>query len=237
MVADHPVVELKTLWFPTRASGERSFLMNLEFGLNQIPKGSDLSTAEVAWTTGSVKEALSTLPPYLPKETEKRMAPLLRPWPEGRYTEAYQRSGGILNIFTPPWGEAQDEVWAGMVANWEAEAFPDADARQAAFRALEGQWNTTPHPFFAGLTPAQVLVGGGPRESKLASHFLENLARFLEDRPFESEGEALIQTVMLLRGWQNQAQADGRTVVETIVAERDELLARRARALGLGAEA
>jgi hypothetical protein len=237
MVDDHPVIELKTLWFPTRASGERSFLMNLEFSLNQIPKGSELSVAEVAWSTGSVEEALSVLPPYFPEETVKKMVPLLQPWPEGRYTTAYQRSGGILNLFTPPWGEAQDELWAGMVAGWEAGTFPDEGTRQEAFRALEQQWNTTPHPFWAGLTPAQVLVGGGPREAKLATHFLDHLARFLEDRPFDSEGHALLQTVLLLRGWQNQAQPEGRNVFEIIVAERNELLARRARVLGLVADA
>jgi hypothetical protein len=236
MVDDGPVVELKAFWFPTRVSGERSFLMNLEFGLNQIAEGSELSPAEVAWSTGSVEEALSALPPYLPGETADQMAPLLRPWPEGRYTTAYERSGGILNLFTPPWGEAQDEVWAGMRAAWEAKAFPDKEARRAALQSLEQQWNTAPHPFFAGLSPAQVLVGGGPRESKLASHFLDHLARFLDGRPFHSEGEALIQTVVMLRAWQNQGQPDGRTVVETILAERDELLARRARVLGLAAE-
>jgi hypothetical protein len=103
-------------------------------------------------------------------------------------------------------------------------------------RGREQQWNATPHPVFAGLTPAQVLVGGGPRETRLATSLLENLARFLEDRPFESEGHALLQTVLLLHGWQNQAQPDGQTVFETTVAERNELLARRARALGLGTD-
>ena len=235
MVDDGPVVEFKTLWFPTRASGERSFLMNLEFSLNQISEGSELSAAEVAWSTGSVEEALSVLPPYLPSETADQMVPLLQPWPEGRYTTAYERSGGILNLFTPPWGEAQDEEWARMQAAWEAEPFPDKAARRAAFQALEQQWNTTPHPFFAGLSPAQVLVGGGPGEFKLASHFLDHLARLLDGRPFRGEGEVLIQTILMLRAWQNQGQPDGRTVVETVLAERDELLARRARVLGLAA--
>ena len=78
MVEDQPVVELQQLWFPTRASGERSFLMNLEFGVNQIPKGDELSVAEVAWSTGDVEEALSMLPAIAPTETRGRMKQLLQ---------------------------------------------------------------------------------------------------------------------------------------------------------------
>jgi hypothetical protein len=231
MVEDQPVVEFQQLWFPTRASGERSFLMNLEFGLNQIPKGDELSVAEVAWSTGDVEEALLSLPTIVPEETRGRMKRLLQPWPEGRYTEAYNRSGGILNLFTPSWGEAQDEVWAGKVTDWEARSFPDDQTRQELLSALEQQWNTSPHPFFAGLTPAQVMVGGGVREQALAMEFLERIAEMLDGRPFQSEGEALTNVVLLLRGWECEPRRRGLTPRKIIVAERDKLLARRARVL------
>jgi hypothetical protein len=174
---------------------------------------------------------MSILPPIFPRETRKKMEQFLQPWSEGRYTEAYNRSGGILNLFTPPWGERQDEVWADMIAGWEIEAFPDEEARQEALRELEWQWNTMPHPFFAGLTTAQVMVGGGPQEAELANEFMTRLTHMYEGQPFESEGKALIKTLTLLRGWQCQPQKDGRTVLDVIVAERNELLARRARVL------
>ena len=231
MVEDQPIVELQQLWFPTRASGERSFLMNLEFGVNQIPKGDELSMAEVAWSTGDVEEALSMLPAIVPTETRGRMKQLLQPWPKGRYTEAYHRSGGILNLFTPAWGEAQDEVWAGMVADREATSFPDDHTRQEMLSALEQQWNTSPHPFFAGLTPAQVMVGGGAREQALAMEFLERIAEMLDGRPFRSEGEALVNVVLLLRAWECEPRRRGMTPRKIIVAERDMLLARHARVL------
>ena len=83
MVADQPVVEFQQLWFPTRASGERFLLMNLEIGLNQIAKRDELSVAEVAWSTGDVEEALSSLPSIVPEETRGRMKRLLQPWPGG----------------------------------------------------------------------------------------------------------------------------------------------------------
>jgi hypothetical protein len=162
------------------------------------------------------------------------MKRLLKPWPRGRYTDAYQRSGGILNLFTPPWGEREDEVWAEMVGQWESETYPDDAAGQAALRALEQRWNTTPHPFFAGLTPAQVMVGGGGEEATLAQEFLYHLERLFDGKAFESEGDALMQTLLLLRGWQCQPLGKGQTPFEMIVAERDELLARRARILSEG---
>ena len=231
MVEDQPIVELQQLWFPTRASGERSFLMNLEFGVNQIPKGDELSMAEVAWSTGDVEEALSMLPAIVPTETRGRMKQLLQPWPTGRYTDAYHRSGGILNLFTPSWGEAQDEVWAEMVAGWEATTYPDDETRQEALNELEQQWNASPHPFFSGLTPAQVMVGVGAREQVLATEFLERIAGMLDGRPFRSEGEALTRVVLVLRAWECEPRRRGMTPRKIIVAERDKLLARRARVL------
>jgi len=205
--------------------------MLVEFSLNQSPKAAQPSIAEVARSSGNIDQALSVLPSFVPERTLSEARRLLQPWPDGRYTEAYHRSGGILNLFTPPWDERQDEVWTEMLAEWEAQIFPNDQARQEAFRALEQQWNTTPHPFFAGLTPAQVMVGGGPQEAELASEFLDRFTRMLDGRPFESEGQMLIKTLMLLRGWECQPRKDGRTPLDIIVAERNELLARRARAL------
>jgi hypothetical protein len=231
MVDERPVLQLTTYWFPTQDSAERSLLLKLEFSLNRPPSGDKPSLAEVARSTGSADQAMDLLPSIIPKKTRRTMRRLLQPWPKDRYTQAYKRSGGILNLFTPPWGEKQDEVWARMVAEWQAKSFPDEQARQAALRALEQRWNTTPHPFFAGLTPAQVMVGGGPREEELADEFLDHLDEMFKEYPFESEGDALIKAVLLLRGWQCQPQRHGRTIAQIIVAERDELLAHRAQAL------
>jgi hypothetical protein len=231
MVESHPQTIRKSYWVPTETAGERVFWMSLEFSLNQRPKADQPSIAEVAWSSGSADKALLELPPVVPERIRREAQRLVQPWPDGRYTDASRRSGGILNVFTPPWGEEQDEVWAAMVAEWKAQAFPNDQARQEAFRALEQQWNTTPHPFFAGLTPAQVMVGGGPQEAELADEFLRHLTHMCNGHPFESEGEALIKTLMLLRGWQCQPRKDGRTVLDIIVTERNELLARRARVL------
>jgi hypothetical protein len=230
-VEDRVEVAFRSYWVPTQASGERMLVMELEFSLNLVPRDARLSKVEMALATGDVEGVLSSLPPAMAPEIKQRLRDLLQPWPEGRYTEAYRRSGGILNLLTPPWGEAEDEVWAGMVAGWKAATYPSEEARQAALRELEQQWNRTPHPFFAGLTPEQVMVGGGPVEKALAGEFLEFLSELLDGEEFESEGEALIKTVLMLRGWQCDPSGRGRSKRDAIVAERDELLARRARVI------
>ena len=158
MVDSRPTVTTNSYWIPTEAAGERVFWMSLEFSLNRPLKKGQPSIAEMALSSGSADEALLGLPPVVPPKIRKEAQRLLRPWPDRRYTGAYGRSGGILNVFTPPWGEPQDEVWAEMVAGWESKVFPDDQTRQEALRALENRWNTTPHPFFAGLTPAQVEI-------------------------------------------------------------------------------
>lgn len=231
MVDSRPTLTMESYWIPTKAAGERLFWMSLEFSLNRPLKQGQPSIVERALSSGCADETLLSLPAVVPPKIRKDARRLLQPWPDGRYTDAYRRSGGILNVFTPPWGEPQDEVWAKMVAGWESDTFADTQTRQEALRALENRWNTTPHPFFAGLTPAQVMVGGGPQETELADEFLKHLTPLYDGRPFESEGEALIKTLTLLRGWQSQPRKDGRMVLEIIVAERNELLARRARVL------
>jgi hypothetical protein len=230
MVDSGPRLEVTTHWFPTKASGERLFAMQLEYSLNGHPEPGHPSFVEMALTSG-VAKALDALPSILPKKAVREARRLLQPWPDGRYTDAYQRTGGILNLFTPPWGAREDEVWAEMLAGWKAEAFPDESARQEALRSLEQRWNHAPHPFFAGLMPAQVMAGGGHEEAELANDFLRHLAEMFDEQPFESEGQALTKTLMLLRGWSCQSLEDGRTPLDIIVAERDELLARRERAL------
>jgi hypothetical protein len=231
MVDSGPTVVEKTYWIPTKAASERLFWMSLEFSQNRTPKKGQPSIAEMALFSGSTDEALLALPSVVPAKIRKEAQRLLRPWTEGRYVDAYRRSGGILNMFTPPWGEPQDEVWAKMVAGWQSETFPDDLAREEALRTLERQWNATPHPFFAGLTPAQVMVGGGPKEADLADEFLQQLTGLYDGHPFDSEGEALIKTLMLLRSWQSQPRKDGRTILDIVVTERNQLLARRARIL------
>jgi hypothetical protein len=228
---DRPLrYKTETRWFPNRASADRWVLMKIEFSLNQ-PNQNKRSMSETVWATGDIRLALAELPPIVPLNVRRQIERLLQPWPQGRYTPAYHRSGGILNLFTPQWGEAQDEVWHKMLAEWHAQTFPDDQARRAARAELEQRWNNTPHPFFAGLTPAQVMVGGGEQEAKLADEFLNHLEEFFDETAFDSEGDMLIKTLMFLRSWQLQPLSNGQTPQQIILAERTELLNRRARIL------
>jgi len=224
-------LEMRMRSYPTHASAERSALMELEFAINAPGDKGEPSMAEIAWSTGNIQKALADLPPIVPSRVRREFQRLLQPWPQGRYVDAYRRSGGILNLFTPPWGERQDEVWNNRVAEWKAKTFADEKTRRAALAELEHQWIITPHPFFAGLTPAQVMIGGGPQEAKLADEFLAHLERTIAKRSFEGEGDALIKTLLLLRGWQVESQPNGQPPIQIILAERSGLLVHRADSL------
>jgi hypothetical protein len=204
--------------------------MQIEFSVNQ--RGTmECSISEMAWRTGNPDEALSVLPPSASRKVYQTMRRLLQPWQPGRYTEAYTRTGGVLNYLTPPWGTEQDELWAEMVTGWKATSFASSDARVRAMRDLEQEWNHRPHPFFAGLTPAQVMIGGGEQERELARDFLDFLTAEFDGKGHESEGQALVQSLTLLRAWQFRPLADGQRPIDIILAERSDLLARRVRIL------
>jgi hypothetical protein len=205
--------------------------MEIEFSINAPGAKGEPSMAEMVWSTGDLQRALANLPPIVPPRVRREFQRLLQPWPQGRYVDAYRRSGGILNLFTPPWDERQDEVWSKLLTAWKTKTLGDETSRQSALAQLEQQWNNTPHPFFAGLTPAQVMVGGGPQEAKLAGEFLTHVERTLAKRAFEGEGDALIKTLLLLRGWQVDPQRNGQTPMRIILAERGELLVRRTHSL------
>ncbi|MBI3913082.1 MAG: hypothetical protein HY327_02630 [Chloroflexi bacterium] len=205
--------------------------MEFEFAVN-APGGKDApSMAEIAWSTGDIRKALADVPPIVPPQVRREFQRLLQPWHPGRYVESYRRSGGILNLFTPPWGEKQDESWNNLLAEWKARTFADDRSRRVALAELEQQWNNTPHPFFAGLTPAQVMIGGGPQEAKLADEFLAHMEQTLAKQTFEGEGDGLVKTLLLLRGWQVEPQPNGQTPMQIILAERSGLLVRRAHSL------
>ncbi len=233
MVNDSPRIEIRMRSYPTHASAERSALMEFEFAVNAPGGKGEPSMAEIAWSTGDIRKALADLPPIVPPRVRREFQRLLQPWHPGRYVEGYRRSGGILNLFTPPWGEKQDERWNQLIARsaWKAKTFADDRSRRVALAELEQEWNNTPHPFFAGLTPAQVMIGGGPQEAKLADEFLAHVERTLAKQTFEGEGDGLVKALMLLRGWQVEPQPNGQTPMQIILAERSELLVRRAHSL------
>ena len=75
------------------------------------------------------------------------------------------------------------------------------------------------------------MVGGGEQEGRLADESLTQIERAFAKREFLGEGDALVKTLMLLRGWQVEPQRNGQAPMQMIVAERSELLSRRAQAL------
>lgn len=109
MVDSSPIVQLLSYWAPTSWAADRTSLMQIEFSVNQRGD-SEESIAEMAWRTGNPGEALSVLPSAASGRVYQKMRRMLQPWRRGRYTEAYNRTGGVLNYLTPPWNTQQDEV-------------------------------------------------------------------------------------------------------------------------------
>jgi hypothetical protein len=71
MVNAQPTLQLKTRWFPTKVSGERSLLMEIEFAVNARGDKAEPSIAEIAWATGDVQQAPADLPPIVPARVRR----------------------------------------------------------------------------------------------------------------------------------------------------------------------
>jgi len=124
-----------------------------------------------------------------------------------RYVEAYEKSGGLLNFLLPDPREEDDEVWRNLYERYVAEeSFSSEEEKQRRLEEVSVLWNYTPNPLFSMLTPAQVWAGPGPIEGELLTQFLEALNdKFGRPQvPFRSEGDAIIQSILFLRAWQNE---------------------------------
>ena len=133
------------------------------------------------------------------------------PDPSRPLTEALERSGGLLNIFlAPPTRE---------------------DLERLGPSARETSWNTAPCVLLSGLTPAEVVVGGGPKEMELIHEAMTGLAESLSQHgdSWPSRGEACMAFLLQLRQWQvvPQAELGARTPMAVIFEERSALVAQR----------
>ena len=73
MVKDQNRLEVRTQWFPTQQSGERSLTLQLESVLNQPGAQDESSMAETAWSTGDIQQALADLLPVGPARVRREL--------------------------------------------------------------------------------------------------------------------------------------------------------------------
>ena len=221
--------QLTSYWLPTQDAVARWRALMPETNLHRHPREGGPSLSEIAWMTGDSSSAISSLPQDMTSEIMASMVALLAPWPDGRYTQAFQRSGGILNLFRPLWRGEREPVWEAMRSMWKVQT---KERRDRPWFELQQAWNHTPLPVLSGLSPAQAMVGIGPQEADLSFDFLAELERNCAECGFADEDEALQVSVDLFDDWQEHLAADGHSLLETVLAERSALLARRAELLG-----
>ncbi len=153
------------------------------------------------------------------------------PRPDQHQAATYGRSGGLLNLFTDRPTEEDDDDWRRIEARSRGEVDDEDEVGSAeAQRRAAKDWNQLPSVLFAGLTPLQVLAGGGPREALLQRY----LANFLEETvdpkaEFPSPAAVTRSSLLLLRRWQVTPIRDlgDRSPQELILEERTEILERK----------
>ena len=172
------------------------------------------------------------LPDYLERTSlfDDYLAQLESPRSEGRYVEAYNKSGGVLNLLSEPVTAEDDEFWQQLVAEQiEGRTFASEEERAAAWREIEQKWNETPNELFSNLTPAQVWAGGGEQEMELLQDFMEQMNEECGDQGYPSQGAMIMASLSCLRLWQVMPQPvlGGRAPGEIIVEERSQILRRK----------
>jgi len=212
-----------TIWLPSQDSAARWVWLCMESNLHRPLSKGGPSLSEMVWATGDIALALAKIPASTTSDVRARTGALLAPWPKGRYTLAFRRSGGILNLFSPLW-DGEEDVWKRMVA-MEKESM-GGQGYEPSLR-LQHAWNHTPLSRLGGLTPAQAMVGVGPQEADLTRDFLVLLEEECGERAFEYEEELLETAFEFLWDWRENLDAEGLPLFEVVVAERSALLARR----------
>jgi hypothetical protein len=220
---------VQSFWLPNAAAVERFQRFGAENWANtEFDFLDDLTLWEYALLHG-VEVALRQVRENLP--LGRTLIRLLRQQlgprkSTGRYVEAYERSGGLLNLFNPWATEADDDQWAEMkasIAHLEGKALAEAEIEIAEL------WNETANDLFSGLTPAHVWAGGGPEERELTEQALQRVSDHAEGPEWHTEGALLCACLMALRSWQLQPQRKlkKRSPMQVILAERERILARR----------
>ncbi len=148
-----------------------------------------------------------------------------------RMLDSFHRSGGILNLFLDRPTEGDDPFWPKLLQRVPSpDDLPERVERTRAWRSLCREWNSSASVVFSGLSPAQVVAGGGPREAALLDGLAQHLeAVFQQHDSHQSAGELAFSAAMALRQWQLMPQValEGSRPDQVIRQERDQILAAK----------
>ena len=218
---EEPVMaKIASYWIPTKESGEKTLLIQVECVLNKpFSELNDRTPFEDTIIHKNASNFFRTIP-YLKKTPAfkyyQRMLPLNNR--EFKYQSVYSKTGGVLNIFNPRIKEDMDNELKRLLDECE-------DKKEAI-----GIWKDTPSELWSGLPPKLVWAGGGEIEGKLLTDFLEQLTDRMEGKRFRSGGDCLISAIKFLREWQlppNEV-CFGEAPMYAIMKERHKIYERKA---------
>ncbi len=176
-----------------------------------------------------VRDYLESFPPRPGKTVEGVLKDARITAGDFKYHEAYEKSGGLLNILLPRPNELYDEKWQSLLEKYYSNlSFPSVREKEERLRQLGMIWNDTPNEIFSTLTPAQVWAGGGLRESDLLTRFFEEIT-YKFSKKIKSEGETILRILLYLRSWQSVPLMDYqfKTAFTVIRDEREDIRRRK----------
>lgn len=127
-----------------------------------------------------------------------------------RLIEAFERSGGLLNLFND---------WAGRLVDPEWEKRLEKAHSEDELKAAAAEWNAHASDFFGGLSPQMIVAGGGPIEEELLNAFLKSCEETLKDKDKDPKAEALYKEWL-----ERKAEGKDQTPREIILEERRQLV-------------
>jgi len=229
------VISLKQIRVPTAEAIERIHLCWTECWANTPSTDLDGRTPWHAALTEAGRRDVEEIVAARDGEAETYLAQLASLGSPGRrFDEAYQKSGGVLNVMNESVTEADDDLWQRLVAEHiEGVAFPSDEARAHALQEISQLWNNTPSELFSNLTPAQVWAGGGPKEAEVLDLLVDDLASERGDKKFSCRGDLIRDGLFFLRRWQvvPLEEFEEKTPVAVILEERDAILRSKLAAL------
>ena len=223
--AEPLVIDLHTFVAPTEEAAERLFVNSAEQWVNRPSERLDgrppwevaLSPAGRARIEALLREGDPA--PVVPAMQERILTALRPPpAPGARLVESFRCGGGLLNLFNPYPGEADDERWPALLAG-----LPEGAGREAALARARLAWNETPNEVLASLTPAQAWAGTGRREFELITAFHRDWTAESEGRTWPTKGAMLSDALLYLRRWQVRPRGGlGWRSAEAVVREERE---------------
>ncbi len=228
-----PKSNVKDIWIPTSLVGEKLWQFLDETFVNRPkPELNDRALYEVLPEEDGetrIRDYLESFPPRPGKAVEDVLKEARITAGDFKYYEAYEKSGGLLNILLPRPNELYDEKWQSLLEKYYAGlSFPSTQKKEERLRQLGMIWNDTPNEIFSMLTPAQVWAGGGLRESDLLTRFFEEITyRF--SKKMKNEGEAILRSLLYLRSWQSVPlmEYQFKTAFTVIRDEREDIRRRK----------